>query len=175
MPDQFLLYEGGAIDATSLGFLEVDERGNVNPAFIPGRMTGPGGFPVIAIGSPRVYFAGEFTAGKKAIGVSDGFLKISKDGDIVKFVKSVYKIVFSGRYAVEEGKEVLYITERAVFKLTKEGLVLTEIAPGVDIERHILARMGFKPIMGALEEMDRRVFRPGKMGLREELIKALKR
>ena len=175
MPDQFLLYEGGAIDATSLGFLEVDEKGDVNPAFIPGRMTGPGGFPVIAIGSPRVYFAGEFTAGKRAIEVSDGFLKISKDGDIVKFVKSVYKIVFSGRYAVEEGKEVLYITERAVFKLTKEGLVLTEIAPGVDVERHILARMGFRPIMGALEEMDRRVFRPGKMGLREELIKALKR
>lgn len=67
MPDQFLLYEGGAIDAASLGFLEVDREGNVNPAFIPGRMTGPGGFPVIAIGSPRVYFAGEFAAGNRRL------------------------------------------------------------------------------------------------------------
>ncbi|MEL9990312.1 MAG: CoA-transferase [Thermoproteus sp.] len=175
MPDQFLLYEGGAIDATSLGFLEVDERGNVNPAFIPGRMTGPGGFPVIAIGSPRVYFAGEFTAGKRALEVSDGTLKIKQDGNIVKFVPSVYKIVFSGKYAIEEGKEVLYVTERAVFRLTPGGLVLVEIAPGVDVERDILARMGFKPAVGELEEMDRRIFRPGKMGLREELLRALKK
>lgn len=175
MPDQFLLYEGGAIDATSLGFLEVDERGDVNPAFIPGRMTGPGGFPVIAIGSPRVYFAGEFTAGKRAIEVSNGSLKIIKDGDITKFVKSVYKVVFSGKYAAEEGKEVLYITERVVFRLVRDGLMLMEVAPGIDLERQILAKMGFKPVMGKLDEMDERIFRPGKMGLREELVRTLKK
>ncbi len=175
MPDQFLLYEGGAIDATSLGFLEVDAQGNVNPAFIPGRMTGPGGFPVIAIGSPRVYFAGEFTAGRRSIEVADGGVKIKADGNIVKFVDSVYKVVFSGRYALEEGKEVVYITERAVFKLTPSGLALAEIAPGVDLERDVLSRMAFKPVVGGLEEMDRRIFRPGRMGLREELLRAVKR
>ncbi|MEM3326330.1 MAG: acyl CoA:acetate/3-ketoacid CoA transferase, partial [Thermoproteus sp.] len=77
--------------------------------------------------------------------------------------------------AIEEGKEVLYVTERAVFRLTPGGLVLVEIAPGVDVERDILARMGFKPAVGELEEMDRRIFRPGKMGLREELLRALKK
>jgi acyl CoA:acetate/3-ketoacid CoA transferase len=134
MPEQFVLYEGGAIDATSLGFLQVDKEGNVNPAFLPGRLPGPGGFPVIAIGSLRVYSAGGFTAGRR-IKVKDCRFVIAEDGPIVKFVEKVYKIVFSGRYAVEEEKEVLYVTERAVFRLTPGGVELAEVAPGVDLER----------------------------------------
>jgi acyl CoA:acetate/3-ketoacid CoA transferase len=175
MPEQFVLYEGGAIDATSLGFLQVDKEGNVNPAFLPGRLPGPGGFPVIAIGSPRVYFAGSFTAGRRRIEVKDCRLVIAEDGPIVKFVEKVYKIVFSGRYAVEEEKEVLYVTERAVFRLTPSGVELVETAPGVDLERDVLGKMEFRPAVRRVEEMDRRIFCEGKMGLREEALKIVRK
>jgi len=175
MPEQFVLYEGGAIDATSLGFLQVDKEGNVNPAFLPGRLPGPGGFPVIAIGSPRVYFAGGFTAGKRRIEVKNCKLAVEEEGHITKFVERVYKIVFSGRYAVEEEKEVLYVTERAVFRLTPSGVELVETAPGVDLERDVLGKMEFRPVVRRVEEMDRRIFCEGKMGLREEALKIVRK
>lgn len=169
MPDMFTNYEGGIIDASSLGFMQVDSEGNVNPSFTPGRVTGPGGFPVIASGSPRLYFAGGFTAGKRRIRVEGGSLKIDQDGEIVKFVRRVYKIAFNGRVASEEGKEVLYITERAVFRLS-DGIVLEEVAPGIDLDRDVLNRMDFEPKVSAkLEEMERRIFKEGKMNLKEEL------
>jgi propionate CoA-transferase len=174
-PEQFILYEGGAIDATSLGFLQVDKEGNVNPAFLPGRLPGPGGFPVIAIGSPRVYFAGGFTAGRRRIEVKNCKLAVEEEGHITKFVERVYKIVFSGRYAVEEEKEVLYVTERAVFRLTPSGVELAEVAPGVDLERDVLGKMEFRPVVRRVEEMDRRIFCEGKMGLREEALKIVKK
>lgn len=173
-PEQFILYEGGAIDATSLGFLQVDKEGNVNPAFLPGRLPGPGGFPVIAIGSPRVYFAGGFTAGKRRIEVKNCKLAV-EEGHITKFVERAYKIVFSGRYAVEEEKEVLYVTERAVFRLTPSGVELAEVAPGVDLERDVLGKMEFRPVVRRVEEMDRWIFCEGKMGLREEALKIVKK
>ncbi|MEM0037202.1 MAG: CoA-transferase [Candidatus Korarchaeum sp.] len=169
MPDMFTNYEGGIIDASSLGFMQVDSEGNVNPSFTPERVTGPGGFPVIVSGSPRLYFAGGFTAGRRKIRVERGSLKVEQDGEIVKFVKKVYKIAFNGKIAREEGKDVLYITERAVFRLS-DGIVLEEVAPGIDLDRDVLSRMEFEPKVSAkLEEMDRRVFREGKMNLREEL------
>jgi acyl CoA:acetate/3-ketoacid CoA transferase len=175
MPEQFVLYEGGAIDATSLGFLQVDKEGNVNPAFLPGRLPGPGGFPVIAIGSPRVYFAGGFTAGRRRIEVKNCKLAVEEEGHITKFVERVYKIVFSGRYAVEEEKEVLYVTERAVFRLTPSGVELVETAPGVDLERDVLSKAEFRPVVRRVEEMDRRIFCEGKMGLREEALKIVRK
>jgi len=175
MPDQFILYEGGAIDATSLGFMQVDELGNVNSAFAPGRITGPGGFPIIATGSPRVYFAGAFTAGKRDIRVANCRLAIAQDGPIVKFVKRVFKIVFNAGYALEEGKVVMYITERAVFKLTPTGVELVEVAPGVDVEKDVVKKMEFVPKIGKLEEMDKRVFCEGKLGLRREALRLLRR
>jgi acyl CoA:acetate/3-ketoacid CoA transferase len=165
MPDMFTNYEGGIIDASSLGFMEADAEGNVNPSFTPGRITGPGGFPVIVAGSPRLYFAGGFTAGKRKFRIEKGNLKIEQDGDIKKFVRKVYKVVFNGRIALEEGKEVLYITERAVFRLSEKGLLLEEIAPGVDLDRDILSKMEFQPHMGKLEEMDKRIFREEKMNI----------
>lgn len=159
MPDQFSLYEGGIIDAASLGFLQVDEVGNVNPSYLPGRLPGPGGFPVIADGAPRLYFAGEFTAGKRDIRVKDDSLAILLDGAIPKFVKRVHKIFWNSREGIRRGQKVLYITERAVFKLTEEGLNLVEIAPGVDVEKHILGKMEFKPIIHKYEEMSKELFR----------------
>lgn len=170
MPDMFTNYEGGIIDAASLGFMQVDRWGNVNSSMLPGRMPGPGGFPVISAGSPRVFFGGGFTAGKRKIEVRNGELIIEEDGDIKKFVDEVYKIAFNGNVALEEGKEIMYITERAVFKLKKEGLVLEEVAPGVDVERDVLGKMEFRPIVPiSIEEMDRRIFREEKMGLYDEI------
>ncbi len=172
IPDTFSIFEGGVIDAAVLGFLQVDAEGNVNPSALPDRIPGPGGFPVIAGGAPKNIFAGSFTAGPRDIVVGEKGLEIRRDGNIVKFVSKVYKIFFSGRTALRYGKEVVYITERAVFRLADSGLELVEIAPGVDIEKHILAKMEFKPIISrSLEIMDQRIFRARRMGLAEEISK----
>ncbi len=171
MPDMFTNYEGGVVDAASLGFLQVDKDGNVNPSMLPNRVNGPGGFPVIAAGVPRVFFAGLFTAGKRDIRIVDGKLEIVKDGEIVKFVDKVYRIVFSGEFAKRQKKDVYYVTERAVFKLVDDGLELIEYAPGVDIDRDIIDKMEFEPkVSKDLRMMDRRLFIEGRMGIREKLI-----
>lgn len=160
MPDMFSNFEGGTIDAASLGFLQVGEAGDVNPSMLPGRMYGPGGFPVIAGGSPRVYFAGAFTAGGTVVEARGGRLKIMKEGGKVKFVKKVYRSFFSAKQALRYGKQVLYITERAVLKLEAGGLMLKEVAPGVDLERDVLGLMEFKPRIGKrVGTMDKSLFR----------------
>jgi len=107
--------------------------------------------------------------------VKDCKLVVREEGPITKFVERVYKIVFSGRYAVEEEKEVLYVTERAVFRLTPDGVELAEVAPGVDMERDVLSKMEFKPVLRHVEEMDRRMFCDGKMGLREEALRIVRK
>ncbi|MGC9069483.1 MAG: acyl CoA:acetate/3-ketoacid CoA transferase, partial [Thermoprotei archaeon] len=175
MPDQFTIYEGGILDATSLGFMQVDKEGNVNPSILPNRFTGPGGFPVIAAGSPKIYFAGGFTAGKRIIDIENGRLIIKQDGMIRKFVNNVYKIMFSGPMAIKNNKEVLYITERAVFRLTKEGLVLEEYAPGIDVEKDIINKMEFQPLISPkLTVMNEKLFKKEKIGFKEELKNVLK-
>lgn len=176
MADMFTNYEGGIIDAASLGFMQVDKDGNVNPAFLPGRMPGAGGFPVIAYGAPRLYFTGEFTAGNRKIEVVNDGLKIVKDGEISKFVRSVYKIVYSGTYGIKRGQQVYFITERAVFKLAEKGVELVEVAPGIDLEKDILAKMEFEPnISPNLKEMDRELFMEKPLGLRDLITKTLKK
>jgi propionate CoA-transferase len=167
VPDMFSNFEGGVIDAASLGFMQVDASGDVNPSILPGRISGPGGFPVIAGGGPRTYFGGAFTAGRSRIRVGPNGLEIAEDGGVVKFVEKVYRTLFSGRESMKHGKEILYVTERAVFRLTKEGVVLEEIAPGVDLEKHVLRKMRFEPIVSPhLEQMDKVLFREEKMGIR---------
>lgn len=173
MPDMFSNFEGGMIDAASLGFLQVGRNGDVNPSMLPGRLYGPGGFPVIAGGSPRIYFAGAFTAGESKLEVQDGRMKVVKDGEVTKFVKRVYKNFFSGKQALRFGKEVLYVTERAVFKLTQAGLVLQEVAPGVDVDKDVLGRMDYRPAVAKeLKEMDGSLFRPEQMHLARALRSA---
>ncbi|MDT7889097.1 MAG: CoA-transferase [Desulfurococcales archaeon] len=175
IPDTFSIFEGGVIDVAVLGFLQIDSEGNVNPSALPDRIPGPGGFPVIAGGAPKNIFAGSFTAGSRDIRVSEKGLEIRKDGDINKFVVRVYKVFFSGKTALKYGKEVTYITERAVFRLTEKGLEIVEIAPGVDLEKHILSRMEFKPLISRkLETMDHRLFRVGKTGFAEEIRKIMR-
>jgi acyl CoA:acetate/3-ketoacid CoA transferase len=170
MPDMFSNFEGGVIDAAALGFLQVGANGDVNPSMIPGRMYGPGGFPVIAGGSPRIFFGGMFTAGESKIEVDKGALRIAKDGHIMKFVKRPFRSFFSGRQALLFGKRVIYVTERAVFNLTSTGLELKEIAPGVDMERDVISKMEFRPrVSPNVELMDRRLFERGSMGLARQL------
>ncbi|MGC9071226.1 MAG: acyl CoA:acetate/3-ketoacid CoA transferase [Acidilobus sp.] len=176
VPDQFTMYEGGVIDAASLGFMQVDREGNVNSFYTETRMPGPGGFPAIAAGSPEIYYAGLFTAGKGVkYEVGGGRLKILSDGDILKFVNKVYKIGCSSKVMLGQGKRVLYITERAVFTLTPEGLELSEVAPGVDIEKDVLSKMEFKPVIRREPElMDKRIFEHRRIGLKEELVRAIR-
>jgi propionate CoA-transferase len=171
IPDVFSVFEGGMIDAASLGFLQVDEKGNVNPFMLPGRIFGPGGFPVIAGGVPRIYFGGTFTAGRTEFSITNNNkLNIMREGTISKFIESVFMVAFSGQQAIKYGQEVLYITERAVFRLTKDGMTLEEVAPGIDIDNDVRRNMCFEPVIqGSVKKMDEKIFNKSIMGIRNEI------
>ena len=170
MPDMFSNFEGGIIDAASLGFLQIDKTGNVNPSMLPNKIFGSGGFPVIAGGSPRIYFAGSFRGGKSEIIVKDNEIKIIKEGPIPKFIKNVHKISFSAHQASKYGQEIMYITERGVFRLIDSELILEEIAPGIDLDKDIISKMDFVPnIKGSIKKMDKRLFNKSKMNIRGDL------
>ena len=155
---QFDFYDGGGLDCACLGFAEGDEKGNVNVSRFGSRIPGPGGFIDISQSAKKVVFCGTFTAGGK-IEVADGKLKIVKEGETKKFLKEVHHITFSGDYALKAGQETVYVTERAVFRLTKNGLELIECAPGIDIEKDIIDLMEFRPVVKAPKEMDPELFR----------------
>src|SRR5262249_22107420 len=131
---------------------------------------GAGGFINISQCARKVVFVGTFCAGDCTIKVDDGKLVIVRDGVARKFVTEVEHRTFAGRYAAENGQEVLYVTERCVFRLRQDGLELIEIAPGVDLARDILARMDFTPIVTDPRSMDARIFHPAPMGLRGPLV-----
>lgn len=167
--DQFTLLQGGGFNHALLSFLEVDREGNVNVHHLPGRRhvtAGVGGFADITSGARSVVFSGNFTAGRRDIEITDGALNIKTDGAIPKFVEKVSAVTFSGRRAVEQGQRVLYVTERAVLELRPTGLTVTEIAPGVDLQRDVLDQAAF-PLLVAddLHTMDARLFRPEPLGL----------
>ena len=164
-PYQFDFYDGGNLDLACLGLAEMDEKGNINVSKFGPKIAGCGGFINITQNAKKVVYRGTFTAGGLKVAVEDGKLFIVQEGKKDKFVKAVEQITFSGEYAQSVGQPVLYVTERAVFKLTPEGVELTEIAPGVDLEKDILAHMGFKPIIKDVKLMDERLFREEKMGL----------
>ena len=128
-------------------------------------MVGPGGFINITQNAKVVGFCGTFTAGKMKCEIKDGRLNIIEDAPGIKFKKSVEQVTYSGEYGVETGQTVYYITERALFKLVPEGLELVEIAPGVDLQKHILDKMEFMPIMRDVRVMDERIFADTLMGL----------
>lgn len=158
-PSQFDFYDGGGIDTSFLGMAELDARGNVNVSKYGSRLVGCGGFINISQSARKLVFCGTFTAGDLKIGLDSGELRIIREGRCKKLVPQVGQITFSGRYACEVGQPVMYITERAVFFLSPEGLILSEIAPGIDLERDILAQMDFVPIISPqLKTMSRRCF-----------------
>jgi len=130
------------------------------------RLAGAGGFINISQNAKQVVFVGTFMAGDCQIRIADGKLTIAQDTGVPKFVDHVDHVTFSGTTAAQAGQPVLYVTERCVFRLTPAGLELIEIAPGVDLERDVLARMAFRPIIaGRVALMDDRIFRPGRMAL----------
>ncbi len=166
-PSMFDFYQGGGLDQAFLGFAESDKDGNVNVSKFGPKLPGCGGFIDISQNSKQVIFCGTFTAKGLKTEVSNGELHIISEGSINKFRESVEHITFSAKQAVKTNQPVLYITERAVFKLTKDGIVLCEIAPGVDLDRDILAHMPMKPIISPdLKLMDERIFKEEKMGLK---------
>jgi propionate CoA-transferase len=170
-PSQFDFYDGGGLDLTCLGMAQTDREGNVNVSKFGPKLAGAGGFVNISQSAKTLVFVGTFTAGKSRIEVRDGRLDIVEDGPQSKFVEQVEHRTYSGSYASAKGQPVLYVTERCVFQLSPKGLELIEIAPGVDLERDILARMAFRPIMDQPPRlMDPRIFLPEPMGIRRELL-----
>ncbi len=164
--EMFDLISGGGLDMTCLGIGEIDQDGNNNVSYMGDRLIGPGGFIDITSRTPKVVFAGTFMA-KGRYEVADGRLRIVQEGSIRKFKEHVRQITFSGKYAPDTQK-VMYVTERAVFELRDHRVVLTEIAPGIDLERDILANMDFVPeIHPDLKIMDEGLFREKWGGLRE--------
>ena len=165
-PYQFDFYDGGGLSCAFLSFAEIDSHGNVNVTRFGSRYDGAGGFIDISQNSRRLIFSGTFTGGKLDLRIEGGRLVIHQDGAFRKLVREVGQISFSGKLARERGQEVLFVSERAVFRLEDDGLVLIEIAPGIDLQRDVLQKMDFVPRVSAdLKQMDARIFRDGKMGL----------
>ncbi len=168
-PYQFDFYHGGGLDIAFLGMAEVDEEGNVNVSKFGSKLPGPGGFIDISQNARKVVFCGMMTVGAE-IAIKEGKLKIIKEGKKRKFIKKVQHVTFSGKYAKKFGQEILYVTERAVFRLGDKGLELIEYAPGVDIEKDVLSVMDFEPIIKDPKEIPEFIFSDGLMGLKKRFI-----
>ena len=170
--EQFDAYNGGCLDMAVVGLAELDKHGNVNVSKFGTRVTGPGGFINITQSTKKIIFMGTFKALDLEEKIEDGKLRIINEGKKSKFVDSVEQITFSAEQAIKNNQEVLYVTERCVFALTKEGVMLTEIAPGIDLEKDIISNMDFKPLISDnLKEMDHRIFQEQKMNIKEDFLK----
>lgn len=169
-PSQFDFIDGGGLDCAVLGFAECDRAGNVNASRFAGRISGWSGFINITQGSKKIVFLGTFSSGGLKTEVAEGRLSIVEEGRFPKFVEAVSQLTFNGPRAAEDDRDVFYVTERCVFQLTADGLALVEVAPGIDVERDVLARMPFAPITDRVATMESALFEPSPIGLRARML-----
>lgn len=146
-PYMFDYYDGGGLDVAFLGMAQADRHGNTNVSKFSGRVAGIGGFMNITQNAKKVVFTGTFTVGGLEAAFEDGALRIRREGKVQKFLAEVEHVTYSGAVGLSKGQTILFITERAVFRLTSTGLELAEIAPGVDLQHDILDQMQFQPIV----------------------------
>lgn len=160
-PAQFDFYDGGGLDFAALGMAQVGAEGDVNVSRYGKRLSGVGGFVNISQNARTVVFCGTFTAGDLEVEAAAGKLRIVREGTVRKFLPAVEQVSFAGKQAAAGKQRVLYVTERAVFRLVPEGLELVEVAPGIDLERQILDLMGFRPVVRSVRSMPEYLFGEG--------------
>jgi len=168
-PQQFCYFQGGGFDASLLSFLQIDRSGAVNVSRLNARphvTAGAGGFVDITARARRIVFSGLFNVGAQ-IAVRDGRLNIEREGKVAKLVEAVDQVSFSGRRAVARGQRVTYITERCVLQLTPNGLLVSDIAPGIDLQRDVIGQIPFSvEVADDLQVMPRELFMPEPFGLK---------
>lgn len=165
-PAQFDFYDGGGLDQAFLGLAETCPEGHINVSRFGDKLSGCGGFINITQNTQDLYFLGTFTSGAQQLDINNNQLSVVKNGPIRKFLAAVEQITFNGQFALKKQQNVMFITERAVFRLTPDGLKLLEIAPGVDLQTDILDQMDFLPIIDDdYVLMDPRLFNDGPMNL----------
>jgi propionate CoA-transferase len=161
-PTQFMYFQGGGFDVSLLSFMEVDTDGSVNVSRLsakPHVTAGCGGFVDITAHAKKIVFTGFFRAGGLELDIGDGRLVVKREGRFAKFVPEVEHVTFSGRRGKATGQDVTYVTERCVIRLTPQGLVVTEVAPGIDVARDVLAQAAIPlAVADDLKLMDARLF-----------------
>ena len=168
---QFDFFHGGGLDMAFLGFAQVDREGNINSTRFGNFVTGSGGSIDISCAAKKLVYCGTFAV-KSDQEITELGIKVTNPGRFKKFVNQVEQVSFSGRSALERGQQVYYVTERAVFTLTLEGVTLLEIAPGVDLHKDVLEMMEFEPVMSKeLKTIDQAIYRDELLGLRERFEK----
>ncbi len=169
----FDFYDGGGLDIAFVSFAEVDPEGNVNVTRFGDRNDGAGGFINITQNAKRIVFGGTLRGGGLEVAIGGGKIAIEREGGFAKFVTKVGQISYNGALGRERGQEVMFVTERAVLRMRDNGLVVTEIAPGIRLQADVLDQIGFEvAVAPEMREMDRRLFLDGPMGLRETILAA---